>query len=264
MDSATNDLTWPVHEDYRVADGVLQPVGDETRTYDPLAHQEVISEYAKLNEGDEAAVVQFARTWGLLGWKELTIEAMVSPVNGDRLPWLWGHARNVRLVLRLYHYLQKSDTKGLSQFLDSHRAPSLNPDEEDGPLISIELPDGLQGQQRFSWGEPATRVAPRVAEEIIAAVINNNLQGRTHDTVLTRPLRLIPDCPALLIAVYQHLARVVAEDRVLARCQECSALFVVTDRRQKYCPPSPDWKGRTGSLCGARDRKRRQRRTEGG
>ncbi len=247
-----------------MADGILLPLGGEVRRYDPLARQEVVSEYAKLHEGDEAAVVQFANTWGLLGWTGLAIESVASGVTGDRLPWLWGHARNVRLVLKLLYYLQKSDTEGLAQFLDSYRAPGVIPGADEGPLITIERPDGLQVSNRFGWGEPVQRVAPLVAEEIIAAVVNNNLRGQVIDTVLTRPLRVIPDCPALLIAVYWHLARAIAGDHSLARCQECGAPFVMTDSRQRFCPRPTQMKSTAGSTCGARDRKRRQRRKKRG
>ena len=46
--------------------------------------------------------------------------------------------------------------------------------------------------------------------------------------------------------------------RLVRRCP-CGALFFVTDRRQRYCPPAP---GESESRCGRRLRSRTQRRKQ--
>jgi len=59
-----------------------------------------------------------------------------------------------------------------------------------------------------------------------------------------------------LIEIIWLLVRDMALGGELRRCEECGAPFLVTDRRQRYCPP--DLPG-TNSRCAARAQKRRQR-----
>lgn len=255
--NVSSNPTWPVHEDYDIEHGALFAVGEELSLYDPLAHQEVVAEFGRLHVGDENGLLRFALTWGLLGWEELGI---VGP-GGDPLHWIWGHVNNVRLVLELYHYLKRGDLEGLSQFLDRYRTPSvIDPEAEVGPLIAITLLDGTLVQERFPWGDPGW-----VAERIITSLINCNLEGSGH-RLFAGPLRLQPYAPTPLVAIYFHLASIGDAEggRPVARCQDpiCGKLFIVKDRRQRYCPPPPDWTGRRGSPHGARDRKRRQRQRQ--
>lgn len=248
--SMANAAVWPIHEDYRVEHGQLVPMGEVALPYDVFAYPGIVTELGKLHEGDEKQLVEFARTWGLLGSEEAT-----QSYRGDHLPWVWDHVRNARLVLDLHHYLQQGDHKGLGQFLDSYRTR----DESGvaGPVVvTIRVPwDELR--QGFRGEEPT-----KVAEEIMTSIINYNLE-MLHHKVYSAPLRLAPHCPSALIAVYWHLAKSVTSGRVLIRCEECGALFLQTDKRQRFCPPPPEWAGKTGSPCGARQRQRRQRqRTE--
>ncbi len=278
-------LTWPVNQDYTVKDGRLGATGDEVRRYDPLADENIVTEFAKLHDGNENAVVEFARRRGLLGWEvigEPHPEAMVAE-STDPISWVWGHARNVRMVLTLYRYLQRNDHDGLASYLDTYSERALSEIEEierarapwstpsvpalgtkEGMIIIMHQHSSLPF--KFPRGEPA-----KAAERIIAEIIDPNLghsilwMGLQY-RVYTDPLHLVLECPFLLAAIYWHLANIVTAGRTVARCQDptCSALFVVTDRRQRYCPPPAGWKGTTGSHCAARHRKRRQRQKEGG
>ena len=283
-----SDATWPVNEDYTVMNGRLRATGHEIRRYDPLADEHIVSEFAKLYEGDENAVVEFARRRGLIGWGVIGEPIPVAgvPEDTDPLSWVWGHARNVRMVLQLYRYLQRNDHGGLASFLDTYSERALSEIEgeieraggrwippmsvpasfgtEEGMIIVMHQHSSLPIM--FPRGEPA-----KAAERIIAEIIDPNLghsilwMGLQY-RVYTDPLHLVLECPFLLAAIYWHLANIVTAGRTVARCQDptCGALFVVTDRRQRYCPPPAVWKGTTGSLCAARHRKRRQRQKEGG
>ncbi len=283
-----SEATWPVNQDYSVKDGRLCATGDEVRRYDPLADEHRVTEFAKLYDGNENAVVEFARRRGLLGWGvigEPHPEAMVA-LDTDPISWVWGHARNVRMVLTLYRYLQQKDHDGLTSFLDTNSERALSKIEgeierasqwpppmsvpasfgtEEGMIIIMHQHSSLP--ITFPRGEPA-----KAAERIIAEIINPNLGHwgmlwvGVQYQVYTDPLHLVFECPYLLAAIYWHLANIVTAGRTVARCQDptCSALFVVTDRRQRYCPPPAGWKGTTGSQCAAQHRKRRQRQKDGG
>ena len=253
-------LEWPIHEEYKTEHGALVALGREVSRYRPLQHREVVAEFAKLHEGDESKLLQFAATRGLLGWE--ADEPEVRPE--EPLSWIWLHARNVRLVLELHHYRQKGDYDGLSHFLDSLRkaAPSS---AELGPTIG---PIPMMAPAETPVGSLSSFFMPLpegdsmgVAEDVIRDLINPGLQKLHHQ--LYAGLELGPACPSLLVAIYWHLAQIVARHS-LRRCEECSELFVVTDGRQKYCPAPVGWAGKTGSLCGARGRKRRLRQQKGG
>ena len=254
-------LEWPVHEDYAIEHGTLLARGQEVSRYDPLRHREVVAEFAKLYEGDEKKLLQFVSTWGLLGWEAHDPDFPPE----EPLSWIWRHARNVRLVLQLHDYRQRADYDGLSRYLDSLTEPAPS-SSEFGPTIGpvplvapIEVTVGPPVESvsvPLSGGDPVS-----VAEDAIRDLINPSLQRLHHQ--LYSGLQLGPFCPSLLVAIYWHLANIVSQHS-LKRCEECGELFVVTDGRQKYCPAPVGWAGKTGSLCGARGRKRRLRREKGG
>lgn len=248
---------WEVHADYEVVHGALRPVGDVRHGYSPLVHPEIVTEIAKLHEGDESRVVAFARTWGLLGYPRDLAE-------GDPLPWVWAHARGIRMVLDLHFYLQSGDYEGLSRFLDSYPRRSL-PSEpaEAAILLSTGGPSGIL-EQRLPW----VVIAPsEMAREAIAAIINPNLRElhyELHTGTEGEGLRRVLAFRSPIALAYWHLAEMSTGDSPLVRCKECGAVFVRTDKRQRFCPPPPGWAGKTGSICGARSRKRRQRQRKGG
>ena len=96
--------------------------------------------------------------------------------------------------------------------------------------------------------------AEQLGKAVIAGILNPNL-WRTREGLRTymdpTSLELHRDCIHLLAAVYWQLAKIVAE-RQVARCGMCDSIFVVTDQRQKYCPPA---RGKSESICAARARK---------
>lgn len=257
-----SQLTWPVHRNYRIEHGALLAIGSEARRYDPLAEQAAVGEVAKLHDGDERRLLRFARTWGPLGWP-LAGKDLEPPMKGEPLSWIWDHARNVRLALQLYDYLQGEDITGLRQFFESYRArfiPGFVPGVEQ-PTVPIAGRLGVTERYPIADG----REPERMAEDIIAAILNHNLAEVSY-RVGTSPLNLRLHSPSLLGAVYWHLAGAVTRRLRLGRCNDptCDSLFVTADSRQKYCPP-PSWSRQTtGSLCGARDRKRRLKRKNGG
>jgi hypothetical protein len=278
-------VTWPVREDYYIRDGYLCGKEVVVREYDPLDYHQIVAEFAKLREGDDGALVQFARRWGSLEgegyipprWTEddWTDEDEVRPQGyvtspSDAVHSVWGYVRSVRLVLELNHYLQRGDRDGLARFLDSYRVPSgksrKKMGQEEGPLIAWEsLIVGGRVQERFSWGQPVGEAAVAVAEDIMTTIVSDGLTYMGHE-LACRPFRVLPNWSNLLAAIYWHLANIVAGSRPLIRCQDptCGALFLQTDRRQRYCPAPTGWTGKTGSLCGARARKRRNRQEKGG
>lgn len=243
---------WEVRAKYEVAHGVLRAVGGVRHDYSPLAYPEIVGEIAKLHEGDERRLLAFARRWGLLGYPPQLGQ-------GDPLPWIWAHARGIRMVLELQFYLQEGDFCGLGQFLDSYPRPDAGPlAPEETILLSTGGPSGIV-EQRVFW---VVTTPSHTAREVIAAIINPNLRELEYQVGSTTEgegLHRVLDFLSLMFAAYWHLAEVVTGSRALVRCQECRALFAQTDKRQRFCPPPPNWMGRRDSPCASRFRKRRER-----
>src|SRR5437762_936784 len=115
---ATPMDAWSVYEDYRVADGMLMPVGRVVREYDPLQHIDVVIELAKLGPGYERELECFARRLGLLGYDDPQggpgisdqgamgmTDVLQDEAPGEPIRWIWAQAANVRLVLEIQRYL---------------------------------------------------------------------------------------------------------------------------------------------------------------
>ena len=96
---------WEVYADYEVLHGVLRPVGDLAHRYLPPDHREIVDDIAKLHEGDDSGLLAFARTWGLLGYRG-------DPREGDPVPWVWAHSRNIRMVLDLTSICKRVTGRG--------------------------------------------------------------------------------------------------------------------------------------------------------
>ena len=258
QDEEGDPTQWPVFEECRIEHGNLVVEGPVAKWYNPLEYDQLVAAFSDLKDGDEDGLLDFARTWG-----DLRTEAFSSGAIADPVPLVWGHARNVRLVLHLQHYLQSGDLEGLEQFLSAHFGPRPRAADQEQklfpeffPFTVVLLESPFKEEVQLTWREPRG-----IAEDIISSVLNANLV-RVHYRVEGgdgESLRLINYCPSLLASIYWLLAEIVTGGRRLKSCEECRKLFVVPDGRQKYCPEPPFQIGTTGSLCGARKRKRLQR-----
>jgi hypothetical protein len=75
---------WEVAREYEITEGVLRRKGAIRRIYSPIMHPEIPGELAKLRRGDEVGVLEFASTYGSLGFSGL-VQAE-RRCGGDPLP----------------------------------------------------------------------------------------------------------------------------------------------------------------------------------
>jgi len=241
-----------LHLNYRVERGRLVPVGDVRAQFNPLnvkRAEQLATEFAKLHDGDVDGLRRFARAWGLLGWA--AIEVRDKADEGEPANWIWGHAKNARTVLEIQDYLGRGDHSGLADFLTSLATPLEPPGQPHSGIRAI-VAYGTQPIP-VNGGDTA-----EVGRTVIAGILNPNLlytRLGLRSYIDSKSLLIKQDCIYLLAAIYWQLARIVAE-RQVARCSMCEGIFVVTDQRQKYCPPA---RGRSESICAARARKRGQK-----
>ena len=243
------EVLQPIYKDYRVERGRLTTVGNVRAQYNPLTvkrAEQLATEFAKLHDGDVAGLRRFARGWGLLGWA--AIEARNKTDEGEPTNWIWGHAKNARTVLEIQEYLSREDESGLADFLNSLATP-LEPEGQPSSGTRAIVAYGTH-PVAVSGSDTA-----ELGRTVIAAILNPNLlrtRDGVRDYIDPNSLHLKRDCIYLLAAIYWQLARIIAE-RPVARCRMCDGIFVVTDQRQKYCPPA---RGKSESICAARARKR--------
>lgn len=241
---------WPVRQKYElVGESRVARKGRVVHRYDPTEYPSVVGEIGKLYEGDTGRVLDFAHTWGMLGWQHPQEQEAAEP-----LAWLWSHASNVRLVLQMAYFLQTQDERGLDTLLTAYCSPE-ELEVESGPHMYIAQPDWPPHEVAFRW-RPGD--ATQVAREVSSFIVQANLEE-------IRPLQPKPDTSSLRAATYQHLRNVVLGRRSVVRCDNaaCRALFVARDKRQRYCPAPPPWTDGKDSLCAVRDRMRRHRERKG-
>jgi hypothetical protein len=112
---------WRVAEEYEISGGLLRPKGAITRVYSPIMHDELPTVLVKLERGDEAGLLQFARTYGHLGFSGL-----VPPekrCGGDPLEWIWAHVATLQICGNLLRWLRQDDLNRLEASLRSLQLP---------------------------------------------------------------------------------------------------------------------------------------------
>src|SRR6266511_3784481 len=147
---------WEVAEEYEIIAGVLRMKGAIRRVYSPMMHPEIPWKLAKLRRGDEAGLLEFARTYGRLGYSNL-----VEPERrrgGDPLPWIWLHVETLQMCMNLLYFLQEKDEERdvdrLAGYLRSLCGPFPFPvDHEHWPAAIV----AERGTSRAHfWRFPAT------------------------------------------------------------------------------------------------------------
>jgi hypothetical protein len=262
-----------VAADYRIENGVLIASGPDVRSYTPGDRPQLVTDLARLSTGDDRAVLAFAHNWGLLGYRQLLMandlpedlrNDLLANARGDPLHWLRAHAAGVHTCLELLRYLEGNDVQGLEQYLRSFQDVATR-------FIGLTVGRRYATDLVAHQGDDAV---PSIARWFISEIVSMNLV-RLYPQ-LSPTLNIEQHFDALVDVVYWHLAGLA--DRIqqglrtgeattdgevkalgLIRCKACRALIVRTDRRQKFCPPSP---GSSESQCARRDRARRLSRKE--
>ncbi len=273
--------------DYMPGRKVLAPSreGREIHDYNPFILPGVVSAVARLQPGNERQAIAFAKRWGLLGFADILRHLGITTFlpDGDPLDWIWAHAEGIRTVLELRRLVVSGNSNAIMEFVDGLRI-SREPIQAwltaRFPWLTgkLNLPSSLydlrllnegtglvlllQGQRQYIAPTPLTLGTdedPRLlAQRILLTIVNPNLRG------VSRQLRELPppttreisySFDSLVSVVYWHLADLVGGGKI-QECLDCGTPFVQTDKRQRYCPPSP---GSRESLCAMKFRQRKRR-----
>ena len=281
--------SWPIAEGHAILDRRLVERGSAERrsSYMPVGHPELLAEFAKLHRDDDVAVLDFARSRGLLGFPRTS---GLDDLSGDPFDWIWLHSEQVRTIIKLLVLRRGKKDEDLVKAISEEVSNSygedtfvfefflLNGDSRrvaqsftnGGEHLHLVVPDpadiGLQDAQQVSVlpninipsVPPEFQNMPGkyllLADAIIQEVINRNLNC---------PSKIIfPDFghyvrsyvyTNLLEVIYSHLADYASGDGVYVRCKFCHSYFRQTHGRQAFCPPAT---AGMESLCAVRHRKR--------
>ena len=272
---------WFVQGIYEIDAGVLRGVPKAgMRQYYPITHREIGSALAKIEEGNEKALLKFAHTYGNLGftliaeqgWLATTGEHEPVPPDekqhsperkpaGDPLPWIWAHARTIRFCLRMLELIQNEDDDGLKDYLKTYQWQGRDYRKEGlTPLIPVAFRDKVfEGHGFGSLGKQKVRV---YARWVLRFIINENISEirRVLEPEGDRD-RSYFEYRALIEVVYWHLADAL-DDGTVKRCEAegCGSIFVRTDERQRFCPPMNLDDPKAESTCAVRQRARDRRK----
>ncbi len=249
--------TWEVCSAYTIQEDRLYPMGDARETYAPMRYMELPSEIAKLPSGDTKAVLDFAKTYGLMGYAALHPKTPAdgqTQAGGEPLTWIWAHAQGLKLCFDLSMYLYTQDEAKLDAYLEAYRAGKAVRGLQ--PYAAVIASRDQVVHQR--WLRQADSSAVKLARDIRRQLINQNIVGihRAFQDVDGRDQAHFV-CSALVEAAYWHLGETVLEQRhPVLRCEGCGAAFVQRDPRQRFCPPRLHQKS---SACAIRVRVRKHR-----
>lgn len=260
---------------------VLLGRGGIAHWYAPFVHTEVPGELAKLRAANEQEILDFAATYGDLGfpslsgssgallWHAVQIAAKGAgareavnrafrarmfhhdpqtrrqSMGGDPLPWIRGHATGIYICLTFTEALNKRMRPNeLEKLINSFNGSMYGR----GDVVA---------QFGTAWrGETPVEMARHWRREII----NSNLRGITRYVSLDDKGkdRSFFGYDAPVSVAYWHLANAI-DGGIVKRCEAngCGGLFIQTDPRQRYCPKR--WRQRESS-CAMRQRQREARR----
>ena len=233
---------WRVAADYVIADGLVVPrSGDRARVYAPADAPQLALDLAEIESGDQDAALDFERRWGALGFRDLT------ETTDDPLPWVFEHAKTLRLCVDLLELVGLEDWPQLNRRLTGLSA--VPPKRPIGPGERPPLRYAvLGGNEDASFhGEDEMRVA----RAIVARIISDNIANlhwvlRSVGDRLALSIRF----DALVEVAYWHIGRLAEARDGWRRCLGCGRRFVPTRGQQRYCDP----------LCGGRERTRKWRK----
>lgn len=297
FDNIPDGWKWPVAKDYEIRDGEVRAVGISSLFYNPYDEPDLPVLLAKMSKGDEDDILEFTRSWGLLGYKRYAPSSRDGFVKRgadmaglyEPLDWTMAHARGVQIAKDLLAFMKSDKNVELAKFLSEIEIASSPKaciwkqlqDEGEPPICEVhedELPAegpaqgsrvyyftcGIKGQIKsyVVFGELHNDKA--VAWAIFKYIVGNNISAMSPVPIsggkrnsMEMPLRY----EALSDVIYWHLGDMAAHDLGFRQCLHCRDYFVPSDGRQKYCPPPR--RGRAESSCAINARVRRHRKKKG-
>lgn len=237
----------------------------DAELYMPMARPELADRFARVSEGSDAAVLEFCRRYGLVGYgselslfEEAAMQRLHPPCpDGDPVSWIVAHAKTVALLMELAEGL--SDDARLRALVARHTVRTDDGGEAFA-LTSARRGAKLPGQGTVRlFAEPFNTVQLALTNTIDANLAGAVSRALLYEEQANGELGFTSyfDPRNLLGAIYWQLADAVTGG-TLRQCalSKCQRPFIATSERQKYCPPAM---GAGISSCMNRDKQQRFR-----
>ena len=256
-----------VWEAYRIADGkVVVGESDKQRFYNPLGSPELPGRLADVEDGDEDSALAFVQRWGLLGFSELYTSQATAQQRakfeadfgewGDPLGWIWAHARNARILVKLISLLKGGDPEPITGYLD--RLMAETPPPLQGSMLTYA--SGTSTSRAMGFGQ-AIDGPLQAAASIVRNIINENVVKHVSPQLViynkeTGGMARSHTASALLPVIYTHLMEAAIGAKGYYQCayRNCQRWWPVNHERRgprsQYCPPEVGGE----SLCSRKER----------
>lgn len=274
--------------DVVVEDGWAGMTPDLDAAYEPAKFPDLPSLLSKATT--EAEVKRFLKSSGPLGFWRLAPDKQKSrwpekygprgAIDWEPVDWIIAQASTIGFALHILDGLRAKSKSSLEGAITKRRIRVREfPDGEGGSLgkyaTYFVAKGGAWGgeggklgdrSQRGGWFQTDCyplyedeRGLERHAEVILVELINANTEGVREQLWVeqNRGIGLEHKAKGLIELIWLHVRKAAMGRSEIRRCLECGSPFVVTDNRQRFCPP--DLPG-TKSRCAARWHKRNQRK----
>ena len=231
-------------------------------TYDPFKMQNLPNALAKVETSQSA--IDFVGKYGFLGYRNHTNEdiSLGEPVN-----WFLAQSRSVRFGLYLLFCLQEQDDQKLTELLRTAEVKIRfeEVDLVDRYNLSLEniTYEFAEGAELVIRNYPVSSLKENqqlFAKEILTHIINTNTKGVRRRLYVTAEGKISHqlEASALIEVIWHHVGdAALPSGNGIRICKECGLPFIVTDKRQRFCP-GDDFS--SGSTCGTRYRVRKSRK----
>jgi len=211
--------------------------------------------FANIPTGKVEALLQFARTYGNLGYLSLNFLECGCYFDDEPLTWIWAHIQTVQLCLKLKQYCDaQREAWVLDDILDTYRTqPSPQDPTTDAIRIAV-LGQATVMQLTRKPQDSRYDFAQKICHEIIR---RNTKELISRSRGADGKTQSVLDYGSLIEVVYWHLSQMEQKPARQCAYAQCGAWFIVHHRSQKYCP-HPTEPGKD-SPCARNDRQRRYR-----
>ena len=247
-----------IFEAYTIKDDKLCKIGNRIRTYDATQCPALPEAFANIQAGNVEALLQFARTYGNLGYLSLNFLECGGYFDDEPLAWIWAHLQTVQLCLKLTQYCDEQRAAWeLDEILNQYRTP---PSPQDPTTDAIRI--AVLGQTTVMR---LTR-KPQDSMYDFARKIRYEIIRRNTKELISRSrgadgnTQSVLDYGSLIEVVYWHLSQM--DQKPARQCAWCGSWFIVQHRRQTYCPHPKEPGKESPCAANARQTKRRQTKRE--
>ncbi len=258
----------------KLREGILVPEGRLEGILWPFRNPTLPTDF--YNVRDAKTAIEFCREYAPLGYDCLTADK----VGGDPLEWVLTHAGNVRFVLDMVYALGQHDASSLYDLVRDNALEVHLTDTAGQPVGSpitglfrtphlLKYAAGCDYRELILWLPAQEQDILDIVPGLVTDIVNDNTQNmgqelwsdvRTDGTQFLWVHKFRSLLEAIWSMVGDLAVKGVANPSRLRRCEWCGAIFEVTDKRQKFCPPveSP-FVSRQQSPCGLSYRQKKLR-----